>query len=148
MLDTSDRAVGQNGPYGPFRAEHVSVSVVRRYRPPATIAFLRGASPWNRLSAKKPDNAACVSHRSIVQLSETVRISGSESTLGTLIMFIHSQSRLRTCSQKNCRPLRSTLTVLQEWESIRSEKYYSRCSKVNWSGQQSKLPVIRRTPRE
>jgi hypothetical protein len=32
---------------------------------------------------------------------------------------------------QNIRPLRSILTVLQEWELTRSEKYCSRCSGVN-----------------
>ena len=67
MLDTSGRAVGQNGPYGPSRAGYGPVFVVRRYRPPAMTRLLRDAGPWNRLSAERPGSAAYVSHQSTVQ---------------------------------------------------------------------------------
>lgn len=55
--------------------------------------------------------------------SETLSTSGSERTWGGLTISTHCQSRLSTVAQKNCSPLRSTRTVLQEWESISSEKY-------------------------
>ena len=42
--------------------------------------------------------------------------------LGALIISSHVQSRFRTCLQKNCRPLRSTLTVLQEGDATSAAK--------------------------
>ncbi len=121
---------------------------VNKNRHGGTPGSRKGASPWNRLPTKKPvAQLSRGTYHFFFSISLTGRISGSERSLGALTIFIHCQLRLMTCFQKNCRPLRSILTVLQAWDFTKSEKYFSRCFRVNLSGQQSKCSLILRTAR-